>query len=454
MSMTMSRLVRLGTATAMLIAATGCASDDSAPSAPPVTTIEQSVVTNATATSTSPFPESPSSTLEAVVEPSELVVRWINPPQFASPGSKLVVTFDAEVDSTAGLTVTSAPEVLVAPAAFDSASETWTAIVDIPETLSEESLSVTVNAADAESEVLVVAVVSDTTPIEPATVSDGSSVFVELPWGTDIGEVGRVLPEGEGETFLPMSLDVDPRDGSVIVLDSPNERLVVVSAQGTPTGVIALPVPEGWYVQDIIVMGATGRAAVIAYPNAGEPRLGVFDVNLDTGDVNYDDPLAVPAFANNNPMFWNPYAETVTARILGQDFSFYDASTSGFVEPLTSAEWFDVIRQDDPPAAGITDGNVSVVVATADDPTIVDARFPFDGTFWQIVTTIDFGIEPPLSTSLLQRVTPAMHRAISTAIDFNFTDSFSRRLAVSGDVAFVAVPTETGFRIDRYELPI
>jgi hypothetical protein len=47
-----------------------------------------------------------------------------------------------------------------------------------------------------------------------------------------------------------------------------------------------------------------------------------------------------------------------------------------------------------------------------------------------------------------------MHRAVSTAIDFNFTDSFSRRLAVSGDVALVAVPTETGFRIDRYELPI
>lgn len=450
----MSRLATLGAATAMLMTATGCASDDSTSPAQTVTTIEQpSAVTNTTATSTFTEPDSAGSTLETAAEPGELVVRWVNPPLFATPGSTLALTFDADVDSTADLTVASTPELLATPPVFDSASDEWTAIVDIPATLNERSLLFTVKAADATSEALVVAVVSDTTPIKAATVSDGSSVFVELPWGTDIGEVGRVLPEGEGETFLPMSLDVDPRDGSVIVLDSPNERLVVVGSQGTPTGTIALPVPEGWYVQDVIVMGTTGRAAVIAYPSSGEPRLGVLDVNLDTGEVNYDDPLAVPAFANNNPMFWNPYAETVTARILGQDFSFYDASTSAFVEPLTSAEWFDAIRQDDPPAAGITDDNVSVVVATADDPTIVDARFPFDGTFWQIVTTIDFEIEPPVSTSLLQRVTPAMHRAVSTAIDFSFTDSFSRRLAVSGDAAFVAVPTDTGFRIDRHELP-
>jgi hypothetical protein len=50
-------------------------------------------------------------------------------------------------------------------------------------------------------------------------------------------------------------------------------------------------------------------------------------------------------------------------------------------------------------------------------------------------------------------VTPALHRAVSTAIYFSFTDSFSRSLAVSGDDAYVVGPTDTGFLIDRHELP-
>jgi hypothetical protein len=109
--------------------------------------------------------------------------------------------------------------------------------------------------------------------------------------------------------------------------------------------------------------------------------------------------------------------------------------------------------QTDPPSACVVDDGVLVVAATAEDPTIKEARFPHNGTFWQIVTTIDFDIDPPISASLLQRVTPALHRAVSTAIYFSFTDSFSRSLAVSGDDTYVVGPKDTGFRIDRHELP-
>ena len=109
--------------------------------------------------------------------------------------------------------------------------------------------------------------------------------------------------------------------------------------------------------------------------------------------------------------------------------------------------------QTDRPSAGIIDDRVLVVAATAEDPRSNRSMFPM---------TARSGRSSPPSTStsirrsrasLLQRVTPALHRAVSTAIYFSFTDSFSRSLAVSGDDAYVVGPTDTGFRIDRHELP-
>jgi hypothetical protein len=277
------------------------------------------------------------------------------------------------------------------------------------------------------------------------------TVITELSWGAGDGQVGRLDSE-EAETLVPLSLDINQSDGSIVVLDTVNERLVVVESSTGATRPIPLPVREGWYVQDVIVMGVTGRAAVITYPAAGDPRIGVFDVDLASGVVDdSNEPRTTPDFAANVPMFWNPFERTVTVRIQGQDFPFYAADTSTFLPELAPRVGFDVVRVEDPGAVGVTEDGVNVLTAVAGGtPTILDFRMNEDGSFWQVVSTIDFSVEPPVATNVLLFTTPGAHRTLATNVDVDVRYSYSRLLAIDGTVAYVAVPTDGGYRIDQY----
>ncbi|WP_395159918.1 hypothetical protein, partial [Ilumatobacter sp.] len=202
----------------------------------------------------------------------------------------------------------------------------------------------------------------------------------------------------------------------------------------------------------VVVMGMTGRAAVITYPAAGEPRIGVFDVELASGVVDdSNEPRTTPEFGANVPMFWNPFERTVTARIQGQDFPFYAADSSTFLPELVPRVWFDVVRVEDPGAVGVTEEGVDVLTAISGvSPTILDFRMNEDGSFWQVAQTIDFSVEPPVVTSVLLFTKPGAHRTLGTNVDVESRYSYSRLLAIDDAVAYVAAPTDSGYRIDRY----
>jgi len=394
-----------------------------------------------------------------------LAVDWETPPVFAVPGQQLVLAFSLSTDPTLDDMAAAVPapdEVtvvvagvgapLAAPAVFDEVSASWTSTVQLPDDVNGDRIDVSaVFGESASSELLRIPLVTDRSVIEPSFADLGPTVVTELGWGDGEGQVGRLDADGS-ETLVPQSIDVNRLDGSIVVLDTVNERLVVVESSTGESRSIPLPVRDGWFVQDVIVMGATGRAAVVTYPAAGDPRIGVFDVNLSSGVVDdSNDPMTTTEFPSNVPMFWNPFERTVTARVIGQDFPFYAADTSTFLPELEPRVWFDVARVEDPGSVGITDEGVDVLTAIpGGSPTIADSRMNEDGSFWQIAQTVDFGVDPPVSSSVLLFTTPAAHLSLASNVETVNRYSYSRLLAADGQVAYIAVPADSGFRIDRY----
>jgi len=421
-----------------------------------------------TVPSTTETPTTESSTeassVPAVTTPI-LAVDWKTPPVFAVPGQQLVLTFSLSTDpilddmaaampapDEVAVVVAGIDAPLTAPAVLDEVSATWTSTVQLADDVNGDHIDVlALFGESATSEVLRIPLVTDQSVIEPSFVDLGPTVVAELGWGDGDGQVGRLDTDGS-ETLVPQSVDVNQIDGSIVVLDTVNERLVVVEPSTGETRSIPLPVRDGWFVQDVIVMGTTDRAAVVTYPAAGDPRIGVFDVNLSSGLVDdSNDPMSTTEFPSNVPMFWNPFERTLTARVIGQDSPFYAADTSTFLPELEPRVWFDVARVESPGAVGITDGGVDVFTAIPGGaPTIVDSRINEDGSFWQIAQTVDFGVEPPVVASVLLFTQPAAHRSLASDVETENRYSYSRLLAVDGEVAYIAVPADSGFRIDRY----
>lgn len=452
-----------------VVAVTGCsasspnsATTDSgqATSAPAVTTSAPAV----TGPSTTDVPRSTSSSVPETVV-SVFLVDWKTPPVLAAPGGELTFAFSLSANPASGdvaatmpdpdevAVVVSGPDApITGRAAFDEVSASWTAVVRIPDTAVGDRLDVSaVFGESGSSEPLSIPLVTDRSVIEPTFTNFEPSVVTELSWGDGDGQVGRLEAE-EAETMVPQSLDVNRLDGSIVVLDTVNERLVVVDPSTGASRPIPLPVRDGWYVQDVIVMGLAGRAAVVTYPAAGQQRIGVFDVDLASGVVDDSNlPRATPEFASNAPMFWNPFERTVTARVIGLDFPFYAADTATFVPELLPRVWFDVLRVEDPGAVGITQGGVDVLTAVAGvSPYILSFRMNEDGSFWQIAGTVDFSVEPPVATSVLLFTTPGAHRTLATNVEIESRYPYSRQLAIDGTIAYIAVPTDSGYRIDRY----
>lgn len=452
-----------------VLAMTGCSAStpNSATTDSGQTTSAPAVTTSAPAVTSPSATDVPPSTSSSVPDTgvSVLLVDWKTPPVLAAPGVELTFAFSLSANPASGDVAPTVPdpdEVAVvvsgldAPiterAAFDAVSASWTAVVRIPGTAVGDRLDVSaVFGESGSSEPLSIPLVTDSSVIEPTFTNFEPAVVTELSWGDGDGQVGRLQSEG-AETLVPQSLDVNRLDGSIVVLDTVNERLVVVDASSGASRPIPLPVRDGWYVQDVIVMGLTGRAAVVTYPAAGEQRIGVFDVDLVSGVVDDSNgPRTTPAFASNLPMFWNSFERTVTARIQGLDFPFYAADTATFLPELLPRVWFDVLRVEDPGAVGITQGGVDVLTAVAGvSPTITGFRMNEDGSFWQIAQTIDLSVEPAVVTSVLLFTTPGAHRTLATNVDVENRYPYSRQLATDGKVAYVAVPTDSGYRIDRY----
>jgi hypothetical protein len=86
-----------------------------------------------------------------------------------------------------------------------------------------------------------------TVPAEPLPVEPAQGRrLVTLPWGAGAGEVGLALPT-EGLTRGPGALAVAP-DGRIAILDSVNSRLVLLTAEGSFTSTVPLPLSQARFL--------------------------------------------------------------------------------------------------------------------------------------------------------------------------------------------------------------
>ena len=81
----------------------------------------------------------------------------------------------------------------------------------------------------------------DTDRVSAIEKSVGTAL-VTLPWGDGDGQVGLERP-AEGLTRGPEALALAP-DGRIAVLDSVNKRVMLLDAEGEPTGALATPLAE------------------------------------------------------------------------------------------------------------------------------------------------------------------------------------------------------------------
>ncbi len=116
------------------------------------------------------------------------------------------------------------------------------------------------------------------------------TLLVRLPWGDGPGQVGLAAPK-EGVTRGPEALAVRP-DGSVVLLDSVNRRLLVLDPRGTVTATLPVPLAsprflavddERAFVLDadedhrMVALDAEGHVAEdVSIARADEPVTGLF----------------------------------------------------------------------------------------------------------------------------------------------------------------------------------
>jgi hypothetical protein len=148
---------------------------------------------------------------------------------------------------------------------------------------------------------------SVTTDAQPAL--SAGEVLVRLPWGDGPGEVGLASP-AEGLTHGPEALAVAP-DGGLIVLDSVNHRLVILTATGRYLGTVPVPLASPRFLaaddKRIAVLDADEDHALVTFDREGEllsrteiaptgaPVTGLFlDDGQPTVETGHDRVTAVP----------------------------------------------------------------------------------------------------------------------------------------------------------------
>ncbi|NLE74146.1 MAG: hypothetical protein GX604_05930 [Actinobacteria bacterium] len=106
--------------------------------------------------------------------------------------------------------------------------------------------------------------ICDMGPVTESTPQTGS-LLVTLPWGSGRGQVGCITPQ-EGLARGPEALAIAP-DGRIVVLDSVNQRIVILSARGGWETAFPVPLAEPRFIavdeSSIVVLDAdTDRRAV------------------------------------------------------------------------------------------------------------------------------------------------------------------------------------------------
>jgi hypothetical protein len=172
------------------------------------------------------------------------------------------------------------------------------------------------------SEPIAVPVISDRSTIHATVEPMRATTVATLPWGGGDGQAGYVW-DGDAP-IAPISISADPRDGSMVILDQANWRVLVAHPDGISR---AIPLPRAsTYLEAVVVNGTTGTATVMS-GIAGESVLVVYLVDLDTGAVTTIGPDPVPDGAPRaDPLTYVEPLGLVYAEIGTDHYAFFDVT--------------------------------------------------------------------------------------------------------------------------------
>lgn len=447
------RRTRHGVLIGVLLAgaiASGCSSGPAATptSVAPTTTAAAPPITDAGSTTVASAPNTVGTTLAAHL-------AWALP--FVVTGSTVPISFvlpDTAADATIAVQVDGST---TAAATFDPSSGWWTAGIAAPTGSAALSLTVLDETTGLASEALVVPVVGGGPPITPTVTEVSRQRVVTLPFGDgegdSEGQVGYTPAEGDMESAGPTSFAVDPRNGDMVVLDTVNRRVVVVTGDAT-TRTIELPADgDPYFVADIVMAGDRGIAVVDAFV-IGRPATAAFLVDLDSGTVQVAGPATIPANTPvNSPLVWNDVDDTVYAAINNRYYPFVNVATAALLIDRPPVTWLSTaLAEDGTVSLGAGTGSIDIAFAGAPGG-LMDLTVADDGDVWLLNSTI----VPPDSTGntvqfVLVHVDPAGRSAASTIVQLGDPYGATRRLVVAHDVAYLMDVTAEGLVIDGIAL--
>jgi hypothetical protein len=346
---------------------------------------------------------------------------------------------------------------LVVPMQYDSTSSEWVAELDVAPSSAGSSRRAVVRGPDgsgnaAETFQFMVPIAEHDEPVLVKTSPAAPDWSIVLPWGDGPGEVGLLIPEGDGEIAQPTSIAIDPRTDSPIVLDRVNRRLSIIEGGGAR----AVALPGTGSVFDVVIHGDTGVATVPQFEVIGQDlTTSAIEVDLDAGTAAAFGPVVVPSNTPINTQFvWQSLNRAVYAVIDNSYYPYFDSTTRTLLAGASPTAWIDTVLNPDG-SVGIGPTGSHVVHHFARPAAGVVSSVADGATIWFEVL-----IEGPPDadgniTFTLQLVrTDAMNgRAAAVQLRSSGFDSLTRRFAIHGDHAYVMSRTTQGLLVERYTMP-
>ena len=400
-------------------------------------------------------------------------LEWVWPPPFVVPGTSTAVEVvatgpaqpDAVVLSVAGSSTS---------ATLDVARGRWNAGLAIPSPIEATTIELRATATSGGGTVgsaqLVVPVVGDSSVIEPRVVALEPTNVIELEYGDGPGQVGYRVTEFEGELQVPLSVAIDPATSNVVILDSVNRRLQIITETGEFVRSIELPGQRS--LQDVVVLGTTGRAVVSETRGLeGEEELLVHEIDLDAGNAIVDGPVLIeaPGPPSGTQLVWNPALDAVFAAIWNPDpgafgyYRMYDTDLRRIEISRTPELWWAPdatwVPGRDPTgtSVGFTYADTSIFTRIPHEmSSVVDEVLRPDGTTWFIADSLELDVPGPDGVHYYLGRTDLACRTSVIAEIGNINDSAlaTRQIVADESGAFVVDIGRDAYRLRRHELEL
>lgn len=465
---TAPRIRSLAALVALLVGGVACsntsdgAASDTGAAPPTVAAVESTPALDTPVESGPPTAPAPVDVGEVAIE---LAFAW--PPLFAVPGSDLpveVVVVRGPLPDTVDFEISPVAEPTAA--AFDVSTQRWTATIQVPAELTAPSITVnataTIGGATSAAVSATVPVAASAEVIEPDVVEVEPSVALTLGFGDGPDQVGLDVPESEGELSIPNSVQIDPLTGNFVILDSVNRRLTVATPRGDVVDQIALA-GDG-LLDDLVVLGSTGRALVSQFRGAGgQLEVGAFLVDLEAGTVTFDGPLVIapPTPPVGTELIWSEALGAVFGRVYDPStdrvgyYRLFDTASEELDVSVVPEFWWNIRVEQDRAAVGIEYNDLTIFTQLPHGFVGVSnvIVLPDDSILWS-AGSVDPDAEPDARVHYyLGRTNIACGASIIAEIDFSAQSELGTRSMIADDSGVYVVDIGVDYRLLRYELP-